>query len=184
MPSIDIPEVQQVESRGNWMTPIISYLKDEQLPEENDEAKKLRVRSARTTVRTPTGETPFKLAYGTEAIIPAEVHMANHRVTTYQDKDNVKQLCLNLDLIEEVRMNAEQRMARYKNLMARQYDAMVKPRRFNIGDLVLKRVSLATKNPAHGKLGPNWEGPYRVINCKRQGSYYLEALDGRKLEHP
>ena len=24
MPSIDIPEVQQVESRGNWMTPIIS----------------------------------------------------------------------------------------------------------------------------------------------------------------
>ena len=28
MPSIDIPEVQQVDSRGNWMTPIISYLKD------------------------------------------------------------------------------------------------------------------------------------------------------------
>ncbi|KAM3691707.1 hypothetical protein ACB098_08G033400 [Castanea mollissima] len=51
---------------------------------------------------------------------------------------------------------------------------MVKPRRFNIGDLVLKRVSLATKNPVHGKLGLNWEGPYRVINCKRQGSYYLE----------
>ena len=46
-------------------------------------------------------------------------------------------------------------MERYKNLMARQYDAMVKPRRFNIGDLVLKRVSLANKNPAHGKLGPN-----------------------------
>ncbi|XP_075654749.1 uncharacterized protein LOC142624905 [Castanea sativa] len=30
----------------------------------------------RTTVRTPTGETPFKLAYGSEAVIPAEVHMA------------------------------------------------------------------------------------------------------------
>ena len=28
IPSIDIPEVQQVESRGNWMTPIISYLKE------------------------------------------------------------------------------------------------------------------------------------------------------------
>ena len=49
-------------------------------------------------------------------------------------------------------MDAEQRTARYKNLMARQYDAMVKPRHFNIGDLVLKRASLATKNPAHGKL--------------------------------
>ena len=72
----------------------------------------------------------------------------------------------------------------YKNHMARQYDAMVKPRCFNMGDLILKRVSLATKSSTHGKLGPNWEGPYRVINCKRRGSYYLEALDGQKLEHP
>ena len=91
---------------------------------------------------------------------------------------------MNLDLIDEVRMDAERRTAKYKNLMARQYDAMVKPRRFNIGDLILKKVSLATKDPSHGKLGPNQEGPYRIINCKRQGSYYLEALDRRKLEHP
>ena len=135
------------------------------------------------TVRTPTGETPFKLAYGSEAVISAKMHMANHRVMIYQDKDNEEQLCLNLDLINEVRTDADERTARYKNLMTRQHDAMVKPRQFNIGDLVLKKVSLATKNPAHGKLGPNWEGPYRIINCKRQGSYYLEALDGRKLEH-
>ena len=138
----------------------------------------------RTTVKTPTGETPFNLAYGSETVILAEMHMANHRVTMYQDKDNEEQLRLNLDLINEVRTNADERTARYKNLMTRQHDAMVKPRRLNIGDLVLKKVSLATKNPAHGKLGPNWEGPYRIINCKRQGSYYLEALNGRKLEHP
>ena len=46
--------------------------------------------------------------------------------------------------------------------MARQYDAMVKPRRFNIGDLVLKRVTLAKKNPAYGKLGPNWKDLTRL----------------------
>ena len=73
----------------------------------------------RTTVRTPTGETFFKLAYGSEAVIPAEVHMANHKVTMYQDKDNEEQLRLNLDLINEVRTDAEERTARYKNLMAR-----------------------------------------------------------------
>ena len=105
-------------------------------------------------MRTSTGETPFKLAYGSEAVIPAEVHVANHRVMKYQDEENEEQLRLNLDLIDEVRMDAEQRITRYKSLMARQYDAMVKPRRFNIGDLVLKRVSLATRNPAYGKLGP------------------------------
>ena len=68
--------------------------------------------------------------------------------------------------------------------MTKHHDALVKLRQFNIGDLVLKIMSLATKDPAHGKLGPNWEGPYRVINFKRRCSYYLEALDVRKLEHP
>jgi len=136
------------------------------------------------TVRTPTGETPFKLAYGSEAVILADIHMTSNRVMKYKGEENEKQLCLNLDLIDEVRIGVEQRTVRYKNLMARQYDAMVKPRRFNIGDLVLKRVSLATRNLAHRKLGPNWEQPYKVINCKRQGLYYLEALDGQKLEHP
>ena len=135
-------------------------------------------------MRTPTRETPFKLSYGSEADIPIEVHMGNHKVMKYQDEENEKQLHLNLNLIDEVRMDAEHRTARYKNPMARQYDAMVKPRHFNIGDLVQKNVSLVTKNSAHGKLGPNWEGPYRIINCKRQGSYYLEALDGWKLKHP
>ena len=73
----------------------------------------------RTIVRTPTGETPFKLVYGNEAIIPTEVHMANHRVTMYQDKDNEEQLRLNLDLIDEVRTDADERTTRYKNLIAR-----------------------------------------------------------------
>ena len=66
------------------------------------------LRAYRTTVRTPTGETPFKLAYGSETVISAEVHMANHRVTMYQDKHNKEQLCLNLDLIDEVRIDADE----------------------------------------------------------------------------
>jgi len=45
--------------------------------------------------------------------------MANHRVMNYKDGENKEQLCLNLYLIDEVRRDAEQRIARYKNLMAR-----------------------------------------------------------------
>ena len=44
MPSIDLPEVQQIEGEGNRMTPIIAYFRDERLPEERDEARKLRIR--------------------------------------------------------------------------------------------------------------------------------------------
>ena len=47
VPSIDLPKVQQIENRENWMTPIVSYLKDRKLLEGKDEAKKLRVSAAR-----------------------------------------------------------------------------------------------------------------------------------------
>ena len=47
MPSIDLPEVQQIEGEENQITPIVAYLKEGRLPEEKDEARKLRIRSAR-----------------------------------------------------------------------------------------------------------------------------------------
>nr|XP_023900752.1 uncharacterized protein LOC112012608 [Quercus suber] len=47
MPSIDLPEVLQIEGEENWMTLIVSYLKDIRLLEGKDEARKLRVKSAR-----------------------------------------------------------------------------------------------------------------------------------------
>ena len=80
----------------------------------------------KTNVRTPIGETPSKLAYGSKAVILAEVHMANHRVTTYQDKDNEEQLRLNLDLIDKDKRKTKD--GKVQKHMARQYDAMVKPR--------------------------------------------------------
>ena len=47
MSSIDLPKVQQIEGEENWMTPLVAYLKDGRLPEKRDEARKLRIRSAK-----------------------------------------------------------------------------------------------------------------------------------------
>ena len=70
------------------------------------------------------------------------------------------------------------RMAKHKEAMARYYNRKVKVRKFNIGDLILRKVSQVTKDPSQGKLGPAWEGPYEVICHSRKGSYYLKSLDG------
>ena len=69
-------------------------------------------------------------------------------------------------------------MAKHKEAMVRNYNIKVKVRRFNTGDLVLRKVSQATKDPSQGKLGPTWEGLYEVICHSKEGSYYLKSLDG------
>ena len=47
MPSIDLPEVQQIGGDENWMTPIVGYLKEGKLAQGRDEAHKLRIKSAK-----------------------------------------------------------------------------------------------------------------------------------------
>ena len=81
----------------------------------------------KTIVRTLTRETPFKLAYGSDAVIPVEFGLTSYRMTHYKDDENEKQLRLSLDLINKVKMDSEQRVACYKNMMTKHHDVLVKP---------------------------------------------------------
>ena len=65
----------------------------------------------RTIARTPTGETPFRLAYGADAVIPAEVGLTSYRVENYTEDKNEETMRLQLDLVDEARAMAEQRLA-------------------------------------------------------------------------
>ncbi|XP_075636909.1 uncharacterized protein LOC142609179 [Castanea sativa] len=47
MSSIDLPDIQQIGGRENWMSPIATYLKEGRLLEDKDEIRKLRVRAAK-----------------------------------------------------------------------------------------------------------------------------------------
>ena len=48
----------------------------------------------RTTIRTPTGETPFRLAYEIDAVIPAEVGLTSYQVENYDEDKNELAMCL------------------------------------------------------------------------------------------
>ena len=80
----------------------------------------------RTTARTPTRETPFRLAYGSDAIIPAEVGLTSYRVDYHNERRNDEAMHLQLDLLDEVRETAKQRLARYQDLMVKHCNSWVK----------------------------------------------------------
>ncbi|XP_059461845.1 uncharacterized protein LOC132190823 [Corylus avellana] len=138
----------------------------------------------RTMRRTPTEETPYALAFGTEAVIPAEVGSGNFRVETFWLENNDEGLLLHLDLLQEKRDQAQVSMSAYQGKVAWYFNKKVKHRSFKVGDLVLRKVTIATKDPTEGKLAPNWEGPYKVTNCRRAGAYYLEDSEGKTLPRP
>lgn len=73
----------------------------------------------RTTVRTPTGETPFKLAFRTKVVIPMEVGVSILRRTCYDDPSNDEGLKLALDCLPKVRDDVAQRIALYQERMMR-----------------------------------------------------------------
>ena len=82
----------------------------------------------RTTARTPTGETPFRLTYGTEAVIPVEVGVTSTRRAAFSEEGNDDKLRLNLDCLNEVRDKAYSRMVKYQQKMTEYYNKRVKLR--------------------------------------------------------
>ena len=106
----------------------------------------------RTTPRRSIGETHFSMTYGVEAVIPLETGFPTSRTSSFNPKDNDEQLTKSLDLIEEKRENAMVQLAYYQQKLKQGYDASVKLRPLTPGDLVLRKVVGAAKNPVWGKL--------------------------------
>jgi hypothetical protein len=138
--------------------------------------------SYRTTPHSTTGETPFRLTYGTEAVIPVEIGEPTRRTEVPNDQDlNNDLIQEELDLVKELRETAAIREASLKQKIAARHDKRVVKREFDVGSLVLRRN---LKDSSEGKLAPNWEGPYRVRAKTGTGAYFLETLHGEEIPRP
>ena len=75
-------------------------------------------------------------------------------------------------------------LAYYQHKLRQGYDANIKLRPLASVDLVLRKVLGTTKNLAWGKLGPNWERPYRITSVAGIGAYYLKDLEEKTVSRP
>ena len=66
-----------------------------------------------TTPRRSTGETPFSLTYGAEAVIPTEVSLCSARVTGFDPTQNTDLMMEHLNWLEECREAATIRLIKY-----------------------------------------------------------------------
>ncbi|GKD67913.1 reverse transcriptase domain-containing protein [Tanacetum coccineum] len=132
----------------------------------------------RTSLKRSNGESPFSLTYGTKAVLPIEISIPTKRTRRVDTTQNEKDLRINLEVLEERREIAAIREATYKKKLEQYYNKKVKSSTFNPGDYVL-RLNSASQVEYTGKMGPTWEGPYKVLEANGKGAYVLSTLKGR-----
>ncbi|XP_070014613.1 uncharacterized protein [Nicotiana sylvestris] len=93
------------ESKGNWPELLLGVLW-----------------AYRTTAKTSTGETPFSLVYGAEALILVEIGEPSTRYTQASEESNEEEMRINLDLLEGKREVALIKMATQKQVIERYYN--------------------------------------------------------------
>jgi hypothetical protein len=123
--------------------------------------------SIRTTATKPTGETPFFLVYGAEAVLPTDVKFGSPRVLAFNEihqEDLIKDCLLQL---EEARCQAAFHAARYQQGLRRYHTRHVRARTLEVGNLVLKRIL-------------SREG----LHIARPGSAWLETTEGMPVGNP
>ncbi|KAL0394676.1 UNVERIFIED_CONTAM: hypothetical protein Slati_4433800 [Sesamum latifolium] len=106
----------------------------------------------RTTVRTPTQSTPYALIYGVEAVLPLEQQIPSLRIAIQglTEEENARLRLEELEALDEKRLEAQQRLECYQSRLSKTFNKKVRPRSFQVGDLVLA-VRTYNHNSSDGK---------------------------------
>nr|KYP48306.1 Transposon Ty3-I Gag-Pol polyprotein [Cajanus cajan] len=102
---------------------------------------------------------------------PVEVGETSHRRQVFNSEQNARELAADLDLVDELRDEAQIHEEVYKLRASRTYNTRVRPRPFRVGDLVWQLLGEAQKDTSDGKLAPTWGGPFRVTKDLENGAY-------------
>ena len=126
------------------------------------------------------------MVYGMEAVLPIEVEIPSLRVLREVDLEEAE--CVQaryeqLNLIEERRMKAIYHGQLYQRRMMRAHDKKIRPRQFQEGELVLKRIP-QNRQDSRRKWSPNWEGPYVVKKAFPGGALILTEMDEKEFPGP
>nr|GFB37811.1 reverse transcriptase domain-containing protein [Tanacetum cinerariifolium] len=133
----------------------------------------------RTTYKTLTGSTPYKLVYGKACHLPVELEHkaywalkhANFDLETAGDHRKVQ-----INKLNELRDQAYENSLIYNEKTKRIHESKIKNRVFNIGDRVLlfnSRLKIFSS-----KLKSRWSGPFTISQVYSYSTVELSQPDG------
>ncbi|KAA0025449.1 uncharacterized protein E5676_scaffold68G00260 [Cucumis melo var. makuwa] len=89
-------------------------------------------------------------------------------------EDNAKLRLQELEALDEKRLEEQQALECYQARMSKAFEKQVRPRSFQVGDLVLavRRPIIMTRHTGN-KFTPKWDGPYIVKEVFTNGAYKI-----------
>ena len=121
-----------------------------------------------------------------EVVLLIEVEISSLRIlrkVELEETEWVQARYEQLNLIEEKRLAALCHGQLYQKRMMRAYDKKVRPKHFQEGELVLKRIPQNQQDP-RGKWALHWEGPYVVKKAFSEEALILAEMDGKQFFNP
>jgi hypothetical protein len=122
----------------------------------------------RTTLSWATGQTPFTLVYGSEAMLPTEIEHKSFRVQNYFEERSNNSQVDDLNRLEELREDTVIQSAKHQQAMRRYHGHNISSQSFKVGNFVLRKIQTMKDRQ---KLSPTWEGPFEVLEVTQPGSY-------------
>ena len=87
-----------------------------------------------------------------------------------------------LEALDEKRLQAQQQLECYQARLTKAFNRKVRPRSFQIGDLVLAvRRPINLKHRPRDKLTSKWDGPYLVQEVYSSNAYLLRDHEGIQI---
>ncbi|KAL0412260.1 UNVERIFIED_CONTAM: hypothetical protein Slati_3815700 [Sesamum latifolium] len=98
------------------------------------------------------------------------------------EEENARLRLEELEALDEKRLEAQQRLECYQARLSKAFNKKVRPRSFQVGDLVLAvRRPIITTHRTGNKFLSKWDGPYVVQEAYTNGAYKLVAEDGLRI---
>ncbi|XP_034218972.1 protein NYNRIN-like [Prunus dulcis] len=127
------------------------------------------------------------LTYGHDAVLPLEIFVRSLRVARHGEWSKYvynQAMAQELDDLEEVRLDALDKLKAQKETVSRAYDKKTKAKSFEVRDLVWKTIlPTRSKDPKFGKWSPTWEGPFLIHQILRKIAYKLSTEMGESMMH-
>ena len=120
------------------------------------------------TIKRSTGNSPFKLVYGTEAVFPIQLTLlvAKFLQPEQDEEEDMAKRIIDLAEVHQIREQLVEKSAAHQNKIKEVFDRRTKSNNFQVGDLVLKWDVLKEKKGNHGKFDAFGQGLLLFLKSK------------------